>query len=333
VIDRRTFLAATGTVLLTPPLAAEAQRAGNLPRIGFLAGGFAATWTPGGSLSDFLTELRGGLEELGYVDGQNVAFEYRFAEGRVDRLPELASELVRLKVRVIVAVGPTVLKAARDATTAVPIVAIDLETDPVAAGFAATLARPGGNITGSFLDQAELRGKWLELLKEVVPRVARVAVLWDAATPSDQLNAIQAASKKLELKVQTLAVHGPDDFEGAFAAAAKDQAKGMVMLSSPLLLSHAPRLTALTVTRHLPTIAPFKELARAGCLMAYGPSQPKMFRRLGSYAGRILQGAKPAELPIERPSTFELVINLKTAKALGLTIPPSLLGRADEVIQ
>ena len=280
-----------------------------------------------------LQALRDGLAEFGYVEKQNVAIEYRWAEERTERLAALVAELVERRVDVIVIPGPSAIDAAKSVTGTVPIVAIDFESDPVAARYAASFAKPGGNITGVFLDHAELSGKWLDLLKEAVPKLGRVAVFWDTSTPTLQLNAIKVAAKVLALKIDTLEVRRPSDFEGAFGAASKIRAQGVVILSSPLLSRHGPELAAAAIAKRLPTISLFRENATGGCLMSYGPSLADGYRRLGSLAGRILKGAKPADLPIEQPTKFELVINLKTAKALGLTIPPSLLARTDQVIE
>jgi putative ABC transport system substrate-binding protein len=218
-------------------------------------------------------------------------------------------------------------------TATVPIVAIDLETDPVAAGYVTSLARPGGNVTGVFLDQAELSGKWLDLIREAVPGLSRVAVLRDAATPLHQLHAIQAAAKKLAVNPQTLEIRRVQEIEGAFARAASSRAQAVVMLSSPLVSRHGAELAAAATARRLPTISMFRENVAAGCLMGYGPSLADAWRRLGSFAGRVLKGAKAAEMPVERPDRFEFVVNLKTAKTLGLTLPPSLLLRADQTIE
>jgi putative ABC transport system substrate-binding protein len=326
LIDRRTFLAGTGAVLLAAPLGAEAIEA-KPARIGVLSS--SGPWIQ----LQMLKAFRESLTELAYIEGQNLAIEFRFADDRVDRLPNLAVELIALGVDVIIAIGPAVLKAAKSETATVPIVAIDFESDPIDAGFITSLARPGRNITGTFLDQAELTGKWLQLLREMNPKLSRAAVFWDSSTPSYQLNAIKAAAKPMALELHTLAIGGPYDLEGAFAAAFKSRGQAVVILSSPLVSRYGARLGHLAVMRHLPTISMFRENVVGGCLMAYGPSLVDGWRRLGSFAGRILKGARPGDLPIERPSRFEFVINFKTAKALGLTIPPSLLGRADEVIE
>jgi putative ABC transport system substrate-binding protein len=337
VRERRTMKVAllTGLIvgLLALPRCAEAQQAPRLPVIGYLSSAEASAFAPGRPFAYRLDKFREGLRELGYVEGQNVTVEYRYAEARIDRLPRLAAELGGLPVDVIAALGPAALRAAKNATKSIPIVAVDFESDPVAAGFVASIARPAGNITGAFLDQAELSGKWLELLKEAVPRLAQAAVLWDSATPSDQLNAILAAAKRLTVTLQRLEVRGPDDFDAAFAAATKNRAEAIVILPSPLMSRSGERLARLAATRRLPTISMFRESAVAGCLMSYGPNLAEGFRRLGSFTGRILRGARPEGMPVERPTRFEFVINLKTAKTLGLTIAPSLSARADEVIQ
>ena len=330
-MQRRAFMGVLTGGLLAAPLVAEGQT-GRMPHIGFLSGGTAPLGR-GGRMGHVLQALRDGLAEFGYVEKQNVAIEYRWAEERTERLPALVAELVERRVDVIVTPGPSAIDAAKSVTGTVPIVAIDFESDPVAARYAASFAKPGGNITGVFLDHAELSGKWLDLLKEAVPKLGRVAVLWDTSTPTHQLNAITVAANVLALKIDTLEVRRPNDFEGAFGAAAKIRAQGVVILSSPLLSRHGPELAAAAIAKRLPTISLFREHATGGCLMSYGPSLADGYRRLGSLAGRILKGAKPADLPIEQPTKFELVINLKTAKALGLTIPPSLLARADQVIE
>jgi ABC-type uncharacterized transport system substrate-binding protein len=321
-------------VLLAAPLGlVEAQeqktQPGKTAHIGFLSQGSASA--PIGP--PLLRALQKRLSELGYVQGHNLTIEYRYALGRTESLPSLAAELVRLHLDVIISVGPAALKAAKAATATVPIVAIDFESDPVAAGLVASFARPGGNITGTFLDQAELSGKWLELMKEIVPNLSRVAALWDATTPSDQLNALKTGARTLALMLQTFEVHTLEDLPQVFAAAARGHAQGMVLLSSPLVSRAGLQLAELAAANRLPTISMFRENATAGCFMSYGPSLADGYRLLGSFVGRILKGAKPADLPIDRPTKFELIINLKTAKALGLTIPPSVLARADEIIQ
>jgi putative ABC transport system substrate-binding protein len=333
MISRRRFLATVGASLALVPVAIDAQPLEKAARIGFLISGSATLNAPNGILAPPLRAFREGLNELGFIEGQNIIVEYRFAEGEVGRLPSLAVELIGVRVAVILAIGPAALKAAKGATATVPIVAIDFESDPVAAGYITSLARPGGNITGTFLDQAELSGKWLQLLKEVIPALSRAAVLWDSAAPAYQLSAIQVAGRALRVTLQTIKVSGLEDFEGAFAAAAKNRAQAVVILSSPLVSRSGAELSALATKRRLPTISLFRENANAGCLIAYGPSLAHGWRRLGSLAGRVLQGTRVGDIPVERPTRFELIINLRTAKALGLTIPQSLLLRVDEVVE
>ena len=318
------------TSFLLVPLVAEAQEA-KIARIGWLSGGPSPNPHP--RMAHVNQALRDGLADSGFVENQSVTIEYRWAEEKEDRLPVLAAELVRHSVDVIIAAGPSAIRAAKSVTGTLPVVGIDLESDPVAAGFAASFARPEGNITGVFLDQAGLSGKWLELLKEAVPKLVRVAVVWDTSTPPLQLNAIKMAAKTLSLTVFTLELHGPNDLEGVFEAAARSHAQGVVILSSPFISRRGKELAAASVAKRLPTISMFLENVTAGCLISYGPSLADGYRRLGSLAGRILRGAKPADLPIEQPSKFDLFINLKTAKALGLTIPQSVLGRADHIIE
>jgi len=317
--------------VLGSAVAARAESA-KLARIGYLSGGTSAGVAPGGTAEHIVKAWRETLGELGYAEGRNLAIESRFAEGDVERLPALADELIRQRIDVIVAIGPAPLKAARAATSTLPIVAIDLETDPVAAGFLSSLARPGGNITGLFLDQPELAGKWLELLRDAVPNVSRAGAVWDSTTPRHQLEAIENAARSLGVRLQRLSIRDPADLEPAFAAAARGRVQGIVILSSPMMTRYGRRFAELAIERRLPTISLFRELAVAGCLIAYGPSQVEMFRRLGVVTGRLLKGARPADVPVERPARFDLVVNLTTAKALGLKLPQSLLLRADEVI-
>jgi putative ABC transport system substrate-binding protein len=278
------------------------------------------------------SSFRARLADLGYVAGQNLVVDERYADGRREKVPAFVAELLALHARVLVAVGPYVLKIANRVETTTPIVAIDLESDPVAAGFVKSLARPGGNVTGTFLDQADLTGKWLQLLREVNQKLSRIAVIWDSSTPSYQLEALKASARSIAVELETLPITGHDDFKEAFGAASRSRAQAIVVLSSPLVSSYGALLASLSIASRLPTVSMFRENVTAGCLMAYGPSLVDGWLRLGSFVGRILNGAHVADLPIERPTTFEFVINLKTAKALGLTIPPSVLARADQVI-
>jgi putative ABC transport system substrate-binding protein len=324
MISRRRLLVAVGAALAAP-LAAGAQEPGKVWRIGVL--GLTPT-------VPFLGEaFKQGLGEFGYTEGRNVVIESRDADGRPERLSQLAADLVRLNVDVIFARGAGALSAAKQATSRIPTVAIDLESDPVAMGFVRNLARPGGNITGVFLDGPELSGKQLELLKETIRPISRVAILGDPVLNAPQFQATEVAARALAIQSQRLDVRASKDIDTALEAASRWRAGAVLLLSSPLVFAHRTEISALAVKRRLPVVSMFVEFAEAGGLMAYGPSLRETFRRCGAYAGRILQGAKPGELPVERPEKFELKINLKTAKTLGLTIPPSLLQRADQVIE
>jgi putative ABC transport system substrate-binding protein len=305
--------------------AAEAQQAKKVFRIGVLS-------TIDLRSAPQFVAFAQRLQELGYVEGQNVAFEFRNAEGQAERLADLAAELVRLQVDIIVAPGPEApLRAARQATRTIPIIMLAINYDPIARGYIDGLARPGGNITGVFFLQLELTAKRLELLKEALPQLTRVSALWDAYT-ADQWRATEAAAQSLGLQLVELR-HPPYDFEGARGIAIREGAQALVVLSSPLFLPQRAQIAALAVKNRLPVIFLFREYAEAGGLMAYGVNLHDMYRRAAYYVDRILQGAAPADLPVEQPTKFELVINLKTAKALGMTMPPSLLVLADEVIQ
>jgi putative ABC transport system substrate-binding protein len=327
VIDRRTFLAGTGAVLLAAPLTAEAQGAGKVPRIGFLYYG-----SPGPSPE--VEAFQQGLRELGYVDGQNIAIEYRFARGQVERLPELAAELVRLKPDVIVTPTTPAALAAKQATSAIPIVFAGV-ADAVGAGLIAGFARPGGNITGLASISAELGGKRLELLKQVVPKVSRVAVLYN---PADRANVLvlkelHEAAPALGLTLQPLGVRGPGEFEGAFVAMTREHAHAIFGAAGVLTFEHRKVLVDLAAKNRLPAMWGHRQFVDAGGLMSYAVNWYDQLRRAASYVDKILKGAKPSDMPVEQPTKFELVINLKTAKALGLTISDSLLRRADEVVQ
>jgi putative ABC transport system substrate-binding protein len=316
--------------VLLAPLAGEAQHAATIPRIGLL---FPT------SLSDprtprFLEAFRQGLRELGYAEGQNIAIESRFAEGKWDQLPGLAAELVRVKVDVIVTYTTPATQAAKQATGTIPIV-VAAVIDPVAAGLVASLARPGGNITGLSQMVPELVGKQLEVLKEVAPKISRVAILSNPANPAHALaiRDVKVAARSLGVQLQLLEARGPSEIESAFAAMTIERAGAVILLVDSMLIDHRTRIADLAARRRLPTVSATIETAEAGGLMAYGPSVRDMFRRAAAYVDKILKGAKPADLPIEQPTKFELVINLRTARALGLTIPQSVLLRADQVIQ
>jgi putative ABC transport system substrate-binding protein len=315
--------------LLTAPLVVNAQPPATMARIGVLHG-------------DALTPERAhrqqafqqGLHDLGWVAGHNIAIAYRYAEGKFDRLPDLAAELVRLNVQVLVVDGTAGAAAAKHVTQTVPIVMLH-GTDPVEGGVVASLARPGGNITGLASPSSEFPGKQLQLLQEVVPKLSRVAVLWNPPLPAHALSltALERIARAVDIEVQPVAVHSPDDFEGAFAAMHAGQAEALIIFASALHSLHFRRLADLARTSRLPAMARDRQFAEGGLLMAYGQSPRETFLRAATYVDKILKGAKPADLPVEQPMKFELVINLKTAKALGITLPPSLLLLADEVIR
>jgi putative ABC transport system substrate-binding protein len=274
------------------------------------------------------------LGELGYVEGRNIAIEFRSAEGKPERFPALMAELVALGVDVILPVGPErSLRAATEATTVIPIVAVAIDYDPISRGYVAGLGRPGGNVTGVFLRQPELTAKRIELLKEVVPRLRRVAVFWDTFS-TDQLEEAKVAARAAGLKLQQFEFRDPPySFDASMSAAVRQQAGALLGLASPIFFRQRADLAELAVKHRLPAIVPFREAAEAGVLMSYGADLPSMLRRAAEYIDRILKGTRPADLPMEQPTKFELVINLKTAKALGLTIPSTLLLRADHTVQ
>jgi putative tryptophan/tyrosine transport system substrate-binding protein len=315
--------------VLLAPLAAEAQPAGKVPRVGVIMQG-----VPPGASGDELDVLRQGLRDLGYIEGQTIALEVRWGEGQHERYPALAADLVRLPVDLIVAAGGSPARAAQHATTTIPIVML-VGIDPVAQGLVASLARPGGNTTGLTSMTRELSGKRLELLREAVPGLSHVALLVDAGNPNRQahLHAHEAAARGLGIRLLPLEVRSPDEFVGAIQAATQGQGQGLILPDSALFFMQRARLAELALASRLPTMAGATGYAEAGGLMHYGPDLPGSFRRVADYVDKILKGAKPADLPVEQPTTFELVINLKTAEALGLTIPPALLFQATEVIR
>ncbi len=312
---------------LAPTPAAAAQQAAKVPRVGFLFPGSTAAATS--RIAAFVEGLRG----MGYVQGQHFTLESRVAEGKPERLPALAAELVHLPVDVMHAGSPVAVQAARGATTTIPIVALDLETDPVASGLIASLAWPGGNVTGVYFDFPDFSGKWLELLKEAVPRLSRVAIFWDPATGPVQLKAAEAAARSLGLQLQVLQVRSPAEFEEAFRSARRGRAGGLLALSSPVFGTNPKLVADLAVQNSLPAIMLYPEFAHSGGLMAYGPNLLDLFRQAGILVSKVLRGRKPTDLPVERPTRFELVVNLKAAKALGLSMPASVMVRATQVIQ
>ena len=329
-MDRRAFIVAVTGALLAAPLAAKAQPAGKVYRIGYISNS-----PPNTPESSRLHEaFRQGLRERGWVEGRNAVIEWRFAEGRMERFPDLAADLVRLKVDLIVTLGGPAARAAKQATTTIPIVAVAV-SDPVGQGFVASLARPGGNVTGLATLFPELAVKRLGLLTEILPGVSRVAVLWNAANPGNViiLRGVQAAARTLGVTLQSREVRGPDDFEAAFAKMSRERPDALMILDDPLLFQYRASIVDFAAKKRLPTMHPFRESVEAGGLIAYSVNLAELNRRAAEYVDKILKGADPAELPIEQPTEFELVINLKTAKALGLTIPQSLLQRADQVIE
>jgi putative ABC transport system substrate-binding protein len=329
-MDRREFIGTLVGGLVAAPLAAEAQQAAKVPRIGFLAN------NPAGS-PHLLEAFRQGLRDLAYVEGRNVVIEYRAAEGKFERFPALAAELVALKVDVIVAANSLAVLPAKQATRTIPIV-FTAVPDAVGSGFVTSLSRPGGNVTGLSALAPELVGKCLEHLTQAVPRVSRVAVLWHPGafgerTEKDMLKGAEVAARALGVRLQFLEAGGPADFDRAFSDMTKARAGALTVLTSGMFFNERRRLVDLAAKNRLPAVYPWREAVDAGGLMAYGANIADLWRRAATYVDKILKGAKPGDLPVEQPTKFELVINVKTAKALGLTIPQSLLGRADQVIE
>jgi ABC-type uncharacterized transport system substrate-binding protein len=327
-VRRRAFLCGWAAVLVAP-LDGGAQQTGKVPRVGFLGPRSRAEGAP------FLDAFLQGLRELGWVEGQNIAIEDRFADGKLERLPELAAELVRLKVDIILAASSPPALAARNATRTIPIV-MGTSADPVELGLVASLPRPGGNVTGlAFSVGLDVVGKELELLKETVPHVGRVAVLSNSGNPGNTLalKNVKTRAQSLGVQLQILEARGPNEFEAAFAAMARERAGALLVVPDSVFGLHRVRLQELVAKSRLPTMYGLREHAEAGGLMSYAVDVRDSFRRAATYVDKILRGARPADLPIEQPTKYELVINLKTAKALGLTIPPSVLARADEVIE
>ena len=328
MISRRRLL--TGFVLAWAPLgaaAAQEYKAGKIHRIGFLSPSSSAD-------PSILDAFREGLREVGYAEGHNITIASRWAEGKYDRLPGLAAQLVGLKVDIIVATAVPAIRAAKEATRTIPII-MAVVVDPMATGLVASLARPGGNITGLSSMAPQITGKQLEMLKEVVPKASLVAVLWNPANAGNapQIQQAQDAARALGVRLQPLGARGSSEIDSAFATMTSAQVGAVIVLVDAMLLDHRTQIADLAARRRLPAVYGLSDHAEAGGLMAYGPNRLGIVRRAATYVDRILKGAKPGDLPIEQPTKFELVINLKTAKALGLTIPPSLLQRADQVIE
>jgi ABC-type uncharacterized transport system substrate-binding protein len=328
-MNRRTFLAGTGAALLATRHVAEGQQAGKVYRIGLLS--YAAS---GPASVARWAALRARLRELGYVEGQNVSFEFRWGDGQVGRLRGLAVELVDAKVDILVTAGSEAALAAKQVTSSIPIV-MATGGDPVEMGLAASLGRPGGNVTGVISLIAQLTVKRLELLKQLIPRAARVAILRDPHNRSSALSlrAAESAAKSLGIVVQGVSVQDPGELDAAFVAMKRARTDAIILGENTLFIAQRRRIADLAIMHRLPMMCTAKEYAQAGGLLSYGTDYPDLFRRAAMYVDKILKGAKAADLPVEQPTTFELVINLKTAKAMGLTIPPSVLGRADEIIQ
>jgi putative ABC transport system substrate-binding protein len=326
-MKRRKFIALLGGAIAAWPLGLHAQVPAKIARIGYIAGG-------GGTMAErMLAALRQGLSELGYIDGQTVIVEFRSAEGLSERIPGLVSELVDLKVDVLVTGSSPGALAAKKATGTIPIVMVS--TDPIGLGLVASLARPGGNVTGlSYFNEA-IQAKRLEMLVDFVPGLARVAVLRNptVAAHANFWTVTETAAAKLGVSLQALDVHEPDDFEAAFVAAVRGKAQALIALDDGLTIAYRPRIVALAASSRLPAIYGLREFPDDGGLISYGPNFADLTRRSATYVDKILKGAKPSELPVEQPTKIDLVINRKTANALGLTLPPTLLARADEVIE
>jgi ABC-type uncharacterized transport system substrate-binding protein len=324
-MNRRRFLLAAAA--LVGPTPAQAQQAQRVPVIGFLHPGFPDSGSP---VFDALHE---GLRDFGYVEGENVKLEARWAHGKPEILPRLTQELIQLRAAILVATARPSIEAARAATTDLPIVANDLESDPVASGYVASLAHPGGNLTGLFLDAPTLCGKWLQQIGDIVPNVTKIAALWDVTTGTYQLDAIKAAAKAQSIDVLVMEFRDGAGLETTLELGLNQGPQAVIQLGSPLIRQAGPRLAEILSARRIPGISQFRTFPDGGGLMSYGPDLIQLYRRLGPYVSKILHGARPADLPIERPTKFELVINLKAAKALGLTIPDALLATADDAIE
>jgi putative ABC transport system substrate-binding protein len=325
---RREFITLVGSAAAAWPLVARAQQAPVRPIIGVLSPISIA------AAARNTEALRTGLRDLGYSEGRNITLEQRYADGAIERLPDLAAELVALKPAVIVAGSPAAALAVRNATRSIPVV-MNSSPDPVRLGLASSIARPGGNVTGFWWGDETLVGKRLGLLKEAVPGTIRAALMVHADDPAsaDELKQVPIVSNALDLTLRVLEVREPSEFEAAFAIAVREKMQGLCVSTSPLFVSHRTELAALAARARLPAVYAFRDFAAAGGLMSYGASLSDLYRRKAALIDKILKGASPADLPIERPITFELLINLKTARALGLNIPPALLARVDEVIE
>ncbi len=329
MVDRRTFIGGVASALLAAPLAAHAQQAGKVSRIGYLG-------TSTATLERHLIEaFRRELRDLGYIEGQNIVIVYRWAEGQDDRLPGLAADLVNQKPDIIVTSGTPGTLAAKQATTTIPIV-MTSSSDPVQVGLVASLARPGGNVTGLSIVAPELEGKRLQIIQQLIPRLTRLGVLWNPGNPATKqvFEETKVIAERLRVTLEPVVeVRRVDEFESALARIARARPQALDVLVDRFLLAHRTRIVDFVAEQRLPAMYPYREYVDAGGLLSYAPSNIALFRGAATYVDKLLKGAKPADLPVEQPTKFDLVINLKTAKALGLTIPQSLLLRADEVIQ
>ena len=326
-MNKKILLVLLATIFLATFSLAQGQQPKKVPRIGLLSAGSASDYEAR------LEAFKQGLRELGYIEGQNIIIEYKFAEGKMDRLSDLASDLVRLKVDLIFTMGTRPTSFAKRATNTIPIVMYS--GDAVGTGLVDSLSRPGGNVTGLTVIAPDLAGKRLELIREAVPKATRVAVLWDGIRPANiaVLKEIEAAARAFGVQVQSLEVRAANDFEGAFRAATQERASALIVPSGNLLFSHRLQIAALAIRSRMPSIYESGEFVDAGGLISYGPSLLDLCRRAATYVDKILKGRKPADLPVEQPMKFELVINLKAAKQIGLTIPPEVLFRATRVIK
>jgi len=324
---RREFISAAISAVVAWPIAARGQQVPEVPRIGFVYPGSQLAAAPR------IEAILSGLRVSGYAAPAQVEIVARAANGDTTQIVPLVKDVLSRNVNLLIANGPPILHAARPMTRTLPIVAIDLETDPIASGVAATLARPGGNITGVFLDFPDFAAKWIQMLVEINPKLSHAAVLWDPVTGPMQMQSVKKAGDALHVQLDVLQIERQVDFDAAFQRARHDGAEAIVLLSSPLIAPNAQLLAELALRHRFPAITLFPDFARAGGLLAYGPNLLSLFRLVGVMSAKILRGTDPAELPIERPSKFETVLNVRTAEALGISVPTSLLLRADEVIE
>ena len=326
-MQRREFITLIGGAAVAWPVAARAQQVPRVPVIGFLHPGIPDL----GSVA--WDGLREGLRDVGYVEGENIKIEVRWAYGKPDMLAQLAKELVQIRVDILIATARPSIEAAVAATKDLPIVVNDLESDPVASGFVASLARPGGNLTGLFLDAPTMCGKWLQYMREIIPTLTKIGILWDATTGTYQLEAIRAAAKTMSIDLSVMDFRDTLGMHAALENGLKQSPQAVIQLGSPLINQAGKRIAETLASYRVPGISQFRTFPVGGGLISYGPDLTNMFRRTGIFVFKLLHGAHPSDLPVERPTKFDLVINLRTAQALGVTIPPSMLASADEVIE